>query len=710
MIRRLPLTKISCLLFTLIASTNSFSEPLYSQYLPEAKKIYHSMTLDEKIGQLIVPSYVLLANNASAHGILCGNTIKDHGSTKEEIVHACGLDQINTYHLGAVLSGGGPYFNEPTLQNWANLNALAKDVHDNTAPYDPIFLTGNDAVHGNMHVQGAVIFPHNIGLGVTHNATLVKKIGRVVGVDSLSSGFNWIYAPTIAVAKDLRWGRTYESFGQDPALVQTLGKSYIQGIQDIRTYELNGPLATAKHFLGDGATQYGFDEGDDQYKGDLTSFWKVHGKGYEAAVSAFVGSMMVSYSAIDGDNTRMHFGGKWDVLNKFKQNGISEAAFDGLVVSDWNGATRAAYFYNQTQKTPLTLPEIYAKSINAGVDMLMLGQDDNSNPFDPKSPLNFHNVGDVFNAVKTAYEKKLIKETRLEDAVTRILAVKLAMKQNPTLPNYSVLQQNERKLALQAAEESLVLLKNKDKTLPLKKQNLKTVVFVGPVNDLGLQNGGWTVNWQGQKGNQYFTDKDKITSGATTLAEGIQNVLSDQTNYYFLDDRHTLPADLDPKSTVAIALVSEVPYAEFMGDIGNSHATDHWYELGAENGYNSYLGMPQNTFLGLHFSASEAEAVQQLKQAGIKVITVVYSGRPLVLTDGGVQAPWDNSDSVVAAFLPGTLGGKAIANAIFGDYRFRSKRGGRSNTLTFSWPRNMSDVENHFADGKMFDVGYGLKS
>lgn len=698
-----------------IITSQAQTDSLYDRYQAQALAIYNQMTLDQKIGQLLMPSYVLLAQSVSENGALCQAAV-NKGVPIAEMIKDCGLDQIKNYHLGAVLTGGGPYYNAPTLQNWAKLNEIAASQHRFGNPSDPLLLTGNDAIHGNMHLQGAVIFPHNIGLGVTHNLHLIQQIGLAVGQDSLASGFNWIYMPTVAVAQDLRWGRTYESFGQDPALVNSMATTYILGFQNINQNKIRGTLATAKHFMGDGATQYGFDEGDDAFVGPLSKFWYENGQGYEGALRAKVGSIMVSYSAINGDNTRMHFGGDWDSINLFKISGIKGSdgknyRFDGFMVSDWNGPTRAAYFYDQANQTTLTLPEIMAKTINAGVDMIMLGQGDTTNPFDPNSKPNFTSVGEVAAAIKTAYQNHAISEARLQDAVTRILAVKLAM-QPQTVTNYSALQAKERQLALLAAQQSLVLLKNQDRLLPLIPTKIKNIIFVGDTDDLGLQNGGWTVNWQGQRGSEYFTGADKISSGALTLEEGVKAELKKYPiNYYHVNkDTNDVPVTLDPKTTAVIALVSEMPYAEFMGDIGNAEQPDLWYDLGATYGYNLYLGLPQSQFMGLQFTKKEADAIHDFKLRGMKVLTVAYSGRPVILSEGGLAAPLPQSDAVIAAFLPGTLGGTALADAIFGHYRFRSAANGKSNTLTFPWPRNMKDVSEHFKNGALYPVGYGLSN
>lgn len=685
---------------------------VYEQYLPQAQKIYAQMTLDQKIGQLLQPSYVFLADSVSANGHTCIKLLKPNASDAQ-LGKACGLDQIATYHLGSVLSDGGPYFNSPTLPNWQKLNRLAETIHQQNSPYDPVLLIGNDAVHGNMHVEGAVLFPHNIGLGATHDPALIQQVAYLTGQDSLASGFNWIFAPVVGIAEDIRWGRTYETFGQDAVLVKALSAAYVTGAQDIQNGQLQGVLATAKHFIGDGATEYGLDEGDDHYQGSFSQFWQKNGAGYEGAVAADAGSLMVSFSAIKDDNARMHFGGSWNILNQFKGAGITGSdgkvyQFMAIAVSDWNGATRAAYFYDQANDVVLTLPQIYAKSFNAGVDIFMLGQGDRVNPFDQKSLANFTTVEQVFNALKTAYQTGLISDQRLQDAVTRILAVKLAMAKSTAI-YYKVLQLKERQVALQAAQESLVLLKNDSKTLPLHKADIRNVVFVGPANDLGLQNGGWSVSWQGQTGNQFFLGDNKQSSGATTLVEGVKALLhGHNVHYYYVINNHKgLPEHLNPRNTIVIALVAELPYAEYMGDISNPNQADAWYKSGVADGTNPNFGLPQKASLELQFIPVQAKTVSSLHQAGLKVITVVYSGRPVILTEGE-GGPWPLSNAVIAAFLPGTLGGEALANAMFGDYHFKSAANGKSNTLTFPWPRDMTDVENQFSQGTMFDTGYGL--
>jgi len=693
------------------------SDQIYQDQRIKAEKLFNKMSLDEKIGQLLLPSYALLADIVSFDGVACKEAlITENQSSKDAVIKACGLNIIQQFHLGAVLAGGGPYFNEPILQNWVNLNELAVSQHQIGSPLDPVLLIGNDAIHGNTHVQGAVIFPHNIGLGVTHDAELVQQMGLVIGQDSLASGFNWVYKPTLAIAQDLRWGRSYESFGQENALVKKLGAAYINGFQHIEYNHITGPVASAKHFIGDGATKYGFDEGDDAYTGSFSDFWQANGAGYEGAVQAQVATVMVSYSAIDDqgthNNTRMHFGGQWNILNLFKNTGIQGTdknlyRFPGFVVSDWNGHTRAGDIYNLSHPI-LDLSAIYAKSMNAGVDMFMIGQGESIGHF-PGSEGPENSLVKAFGAIKNAYQNGSISPERLQDAVVRILQVKLAMK-TPPPGDYAALQKEQRKLALRAAKESLVLLKNNQKTLPLSQGKIQNVIFIGETNDLGLQNGGWTINWQGQKGGQYFSGEDQESSGAATLEQAIKQRLLTKAQYYYINSaiQTALPKTLNSSNSIVISVVAEAPYAEFMGDIGNDEAPDLWYDIGATNGINKYCSLPQSRVLGLQYSDVEAQAIATLKQQGVPIITIAYSGRPVILSAGGVKSPLENSDAVIAAFLPGTLGGQALSDAIFGDYHFKSAAKGRSNTLTFPWPENMGQVENHFNDGALFPVGYGL--
>ncbi|MFO0319809.1 MAG: glycoside hydrolase family 3 C-terminal domain-containing protein, partial [Neisseriaceae bacterium] len=468
-------------------------------------------------------------------------------------------------------------------------------------------------------------------------------------------------------------------------------------------------------------TLYGLDEGDDAFTGSQEQFWQQNGLGYEASVSANVGSLMASYSAIDGNDTRMHFGGKWDIINQFKNNGIigtnnKTFQFGGFVVSDWEAATRAAYFQQMVTGESLTLPQIYAKSINAGVDMQMVATGDTLNPRAPQSESNtlwYSTVGEVVDAFKSAYNNGLISESTLHNSVIRILMTKLSMQpQSITMNDYPNIQAKERELALKASEQSLVLLKNESSIIPINPGTITNVVFVGKTNDVGIQNGGWTINWQGQEGNQYFTGTDGISSGTVTIESAIIKKLGTSVNYYYVNDSESvnnLPiTGVGGANTLVIGVVNEPPYAEYMGDIANNVESDEWYSWGIKTNTNRYMPAIQKDNLNVTYSTiHEATTIESLYNSGAKIITIIYSGRPVIL-QGIAGSPDAISNAEIAAFLPGTTGGQAISNAIFGNYHFRAN--GKSNTLPFPWPLNMQQVEDHFKNGSLYPSGYGLSS
>lgn len=685
----------------------------------QAQAIYNSMTLEQKIGQLIQPSFGILMSGPNANSVRCDADLHQPSSPliDAQTIVDCGLDQIGQYHLGAVLQGGGPLFTDlaPTATNWRRLNLLAKAVSVESNSYDPLLLIGNDAIHVNMHVQGGVMGPHNVGMGAANDPALMQQLQKLAAQDSLATGFNWVFAPTIAEVHDERWGRSYEGFSANSAVLQSLTTAAVNGLQNVQNGKITGVLATAKHFIGDGATQFGLDEGDDAYTGTESDFWAANGKGYEAAVDANVGSIMASYSAIDGNDTRMHFGGKWDIINQFKETGIigtggKNFIFPGFIISDYNGAVRAAYFYDKVSNTaPLTLPQIFAKSINGGVDMQMVAGGALINVFDPSptAPVYYSNVGQVFDAIKTAYNDGLISENTLHNSVMRILIAKLSMApQSVPLSQYASIQAQERTLALQAAKESLILLKNQNSVIPVVAGGVQNVVFVGDTNDVGIQNGGWTINWQGQEGNRFFTGADQLSSGTVTIESAVMAQLGSSVNYYHVNSTESLPSGfVGGATTLVIGVVNEPPYAEYMGDIANSVESDQWYAFGIATNTSPYFGLSQSMFQGVTYSISESAAVGTLQANGSKVITVIYSGRPVILS-GAAGSPDSISNAEIAAFLPGTTGGQAISDAIFGNYRFGAN--GFSNTLPFPWPTDMTDVELHFPTGGLYPVGYGL--
>jgi beta-glucosidase len=429
-------------------------------------------------------------------------------------------------------------------------------------------LYGIDAVHGHNNVEGAVIFPHAIGLGATRDPALVEQIGRVTAREVAATGIDWTFAPVLAVARDERWGRTYESFGEDPDLVGTLGAAMIRGLQGERPGAGDpSVLACAKHFLGDGGTTGGVDRGDTALSEE--ELRRVHLAPYRAAIAAHVGTVMASFSSIDGVPMHCHGPLLTDVLK-------GELGFNGFVVSDWQGAERIG----KDEAANL------AASIGAGVDMFMA----------IRSPARF--VATVSGLVADGR----VEEARIDDAVDRILTVKceqgllttsepeVTRKRGATVALQQALGGAEhRAVARQAVRESVVVLKNQGGVLPLAR-GVAAVHVAGVIaDDLGSQCGGWTIDWQGRRG--------RPTPG-TTLLEGIREVAGPAVNVTYSVD-----GSGGEGAGAFVAVVGEAePYAEAEGD---------------------------RTTIDL--SADDAALVERLGGRGAPVIVVLVTGRPLVL-------------------------------------------------------------------------------
>ncbi len=506
--------------------------------------ILEGMSVEEKVGQLI----------------------------QAEILHVTPED-IRDYHLGSVLNGGngGPGGDEyAPAAEWLKLAdtfwAASMDAADGKQAI-PI-LWGLDAVHGHTNVVGATIFPHNIGLGATRNPELVRRIGEVTAREIAVTGQDWDFSPTVAVARDDRWGRAYESYSEDPEIVAAYAGEMVRGLQgDPGTAEFLDPsrvLATAKHFLGDGGTHGGKDQGDNLSSEE--ELRDVHGAGYVSAFEAGVQTVMASYNSWHG--RKLH--GYGELLTGVLKGRMG---FDGFVVGDWNGHAQVAGCSNDS----------CAAAINAGVDMFMVPED-----------------------WKALYENTLaqarageISAARLDDAVRRILRVKVRAglfergkpSSRPLAGKFELLGAPEhRAVARQAVRESLVLLKNNAGLLPLAPGQSILVAGDG-ADDVGKQSGGWTITWQGT-GNERSD-----FPGATSIWEGIRDAVAagGGTAVLSVDGRW------EEKPDVAIVVYGEDPYAEFEGD---RQTLD--YE-----------------------PAEDLELLRRLRGEGIPVVSVFLSGRPL---------------------------------------------------------------------------------
>ena len=489
-----------------VAAATAAGLPYQDPTLPVATRVadlLSRMTLDEKIGQM----------------------------TQAERANASPSD-ITTYRLGSILSGGGSAPSPNTATGWADMydglqqGALA-------TPLGIPMIYGVDAVHGHNNVYGATIFPHNIGLGATRNAALTQQIGQAVAEEVSGTGIDWDFAPCLCVARNDRWGRTYESFGEVPAIASSLS-TIVTGLQGS---SIGGPasvLATAKHYVGDGGTV----GGDDQGNTVLTDaeLRAIHLPPFQAAVQRNVGSVMISYSSWNG--VKMH-GNQYLITQVLK----NELGFAGFVVSDWNGIDQI------DGNSGFTASEV-TQAINAGIDMVMV----------PSAWKTF------ITTLRAEVTNGHVTMARIDDANRRILTKKfeLGLFEKPlTDRSYTstVGSAAHRSLARQAVRESQVLLKNSANVLPLAKDNNKIFVAGKNADNIGNQCGGWTISWQGSSGN--------VTPG-TTILQGIRAAAGSGTTVTY----NQRGSGIDSSYKVAIAVVGETPYAEGQGDRTGSMSLD----------------------------------------------------------------------------------------------------------------------------------------
>ncbi|MBW8002377.1 MAG: carbohydrate-binding protein [Planctomycetes bacterium] len=461
----------------------------------DIEALISSMTLDEKVGQM---------------------TQAERGGASP--------DDVRDYFLGSILSGGGSHPASNTPTGWADMHDSYQNKALATRLGIPI-IYGIDAVHGHSNVIGATIFPHNIGLGATRDPVLVEEIGRITAKEVSITGLEWTFSPCVTVPRDERWGRTYEGFGEDPALQTLLAGGFVRGLQGT-TMGGESIIACAKHFAGDGGTTNGVDQGNTDC--NETILRSIHMPGYLEAIDQNVGSIMPSFSSWNGVKMTEHTYLLTDVLK-------TELGFDGFLISDWLavGQLSGASYYDDV-----------VLAVNAGIDMGM----------EPYSWL------DWINAIKAAVGNGDISMTRIDDAVRRILRIKdrSGVFDNPladrTLVNSGELgSAAHRAVAREAVRKSLVLLKN-DGVLPIAK-NSNVFVAGKNANDIGNQCGGWTITWQGGSG--------AITTG-TTILEGIQDVVNAGGGSVTFSENGTGSAGHD----IAIVVIGETPYAEGSGYSG----------------------------------------------------------------------------------------------------------------------------------------------
>lgn len=509
------------------------------------------------------------------------NAILSKMSTEEKVgqilqaeIQTLQKGDVKKYHLGSVLNGGGsiPYRKKDAKpEDWVRLAdelyAESMDTSDGGVAI-PI-LWGTDAVHGHNNVMGATIFPHNMGLGAMRNPELITKIGAVTAKEVRATGIDWVFAPTVAVAQNDLWGRTYESYSESPDIVREYSAAMVKGLQgatqDSDFIHGEHVLACAKHFLGDGGTFGGDDQGDARI--DEQTLSSVHGAGYPAAITTGAQTVMSSFSSWNGE--KLH-GSKYLLTTVLKER----MGFDGFVVGDWNGHGQVPGCTNDS----------CAQSINAGVDLIMV-------PYDWRA---------MYDNTLAQVKAGEITMSRLNDAVRRILRVKFRAgmfdggpsSRIPAQVKSSIGSKEHRAMARQAVKESLVLLKNNDSVLPINPT--KNILVAGPgANNISMQSGGWSLTWQGTG----TTNED--FPGATSIYKGIAEAVNAAGGKTELSEN----GEYKSKPDVAIVVFGEQPYAEGHGDRNT---------LEFEPGVKTSL-----------------QLLNKLKQQNIPVVSLFISGRPM---------------------------------------------------------------------------------
>ena len=584
--------------FTLIIFSFLLSLMAVSQDIDQkVDSLLALMTLDEKIGQM----------TQAERGML-------------EVI-----TDIETYKLGSLLSGGGSSPDPNSVAAWADMYDEYQSHAMQTRLSIPL-IYGVDAVHGHNNLYGAVIFPHNIGMGATWNPELFKAASEITAREVAATGIDWTFSPCIAVPQNERWGRTYEGFGETAEINEMMGAAAIEGFQGGDLSKPETILACAKHFVGDGGTTDGIDQGNTAVSEEILR--ALHMAGYIDAIDAGVGSIMASFNSWNGEKLHGHEYLLTEVLKE-------ELGFEGFIISDWKGVDQVDEDYREAVK----------RSINAGIDMVMV----------PDRYIYF------ISLLKDLVEKNEVSMNRIDDAVCRILKQKFLLNlfEEPyTDPSFAVDVGSDahRDVARRAVRESLVLLNAKNDLLPLQKNGQKLLVAGSLADDLGGQCGGWSISWQGSNGN--------ITEG-TTILEGIQEMAGTTEIIYAPDGETSETVD------AAVVVIGENPYTEGAGDRES-----------------------------LDMSAADVKLIKDLKGKGIPVITLLVSGRPMII---GELLPY--TDAFVAVWLPGTEG-KGIAEILFGDFQPSGK-------LTNSWPTHMGQVPINVQDedyNPLYPYKHGLQA
>jgi len=543
------------------------------------------------------------------------------------------LDDIARLHVGSVLSGGD---SDPATGNdWKSWTDLYDSMQSHALSAKPRIpiLYGIDAVHGHNNVIGAVQFPHNIGLGCTRDPELVERAARITAEEVRATGIQWAFAPCVTVPQDIRWGRTYEGYSESPDVVKLLGAAAVRGLQGKTLDDPLSVAACAKHFVGDGGTAFGTGIGHLLDQGDTRVDEATLRKIHLPGYISAIEAGAVTIMPSYSSWNGVKCSGHRQLLTDILKK---ELGFEGFIISD----------YNALDELPGSRRDQIKQSINAGMDMVMV-------------PEKFHEFYDTLLDLAKTGE---VPMARINDAVTRILRVKFAMglmdpKRNQ-LADRSLHKTfgsaEHRAVARQCVRKTLVLLKNEKRVLPLAKNAARIHVAGKCADDIGNQCGGWTIFWQGKSG--------PITEGTTILA-AIRRAVGSGTQVTYSHDGSGAAG-----AAVAVAFIGETPYAEMQGDRKN-----------------------------LDLSAEDVTVVDNLKRAGIPVVVVLVSGRPVL-----IESVLQKADAVIAAWWP-VSEGDGVADVLFGDHKPSGK-------LSFTWPSRESTTFARSDAGykTLFPFGHGL--
>jgi beta-glucosidase len=620
---------LAALVFAVVAAPAAASAPYENPRLPVSKRVddlLSRMNLQEKVGQMEQTERARVFDDASP---------------------------ITDLKLGSILSGGGSTPTENTPEAWADMIDRFQAAALETRLKIPI-LYGIDSVHGDGNLLGATVFPHNIGLGATRDPDLVRRVAKITAEETRATGPQWTFSPCICAARDDRWGRTYESFSEDPRLVEKF-ETAIDGYQE------GGVLATAKHYAGDGDTVYGTGNGDYTIDQGISvtnhrDFWRTSLRQYVPAVQKHhVNTVMPSYSSVDwtedgvGNPLNMH-------AHRELITGVlkGKLGFKGFVISDYNGIDHIGPDWRTNIKS----------GVLAGIDMFMEPDEGRYQDFQ--------------TTLMDLVAKKEIPMSRIDDAVRRILRQKfeLGLFEHPYTDRRKLGQigsAQHRKVARKAVAESQVLLKNKHRTLPLRKRD-DVYVAGSNADSIGNQAGGWTITWQGNSNHQI--PGDTILGGIRSASRG------DVT--YSKDASAPVPSDAD-----GVVVVGETPYAEGFGDVGGPR----WGFDPGETG----LRPPQTMML----NDADKAAVNKVCAAARSCTVIVVSGRPLQIDPAQLNA----TDALVAAWLPGSEG-KGVSDTLFGRKPYTGK-------LSFTWPKTVAQEPINVGDANyhpLYPFGWGLRT